>query len=235
MKTILLKLQNRNITWEQYKHAIPLLLYMIIYMLWWSLLEDKVTSGYRVIHMSIDDHIPFCEIFIVPYLMWFAYVSITVIILFFKDETKKDYYRCLAFLFTGMTLFLIISTIMPNGHQLRPTVMPRDNIFTRMISALWRTDTPTNLWPSIHVYNSLGAYFAIKKSQVFKNHALIRISSLLLTVSIILSTVLIKQHSMFDVLTAFALSTVMYVIVYGRPNASEKTTEHRQNAVLSMK
>ena len=229
MKTILLKLQNRNITWEQYKHAIPLLLYMIIYMLWLSLLEDKVTSGYQVIHMSIDDHIPFCEFFIVPYLMWFAYVSITVLILFFKDETKKDYYRCLTFLFTGMTLFLIISTLMPNGHQLRPAVMPRDNVFTRMISALWRTDTPTNLWPSIHVYNSLGAYFAIKKSRAFRNNTLIKLSALILTVSIILSTVLIKQHSMFDVLTAFALSTVMYVIVYGRPEAFEELFKHSHN------
>ena len=190
---------------------------MVVYLLWWSLLEDKVTSGYHVIHMNIDDHIPFCELFIIPYLMWFGYVSLTVICLFFKDGTKKDYYRCLAFLFTGMTLFLIISTLMPNGHQLRPTVMPRDNVFTRMISGLWRNDTPTNLWPSIHVYNSLGAYFAIKKSKCFEEHRVLRFFSLLLTVSIILSTMLIKQHSVFDVLTAFALAAVMYVIVYNRP------------------
>ena len=208
--------------WEQIKHIIPLLAYMIIYLAWWSILEGKVTSDFRVIHMKIDDSIPFIEWFIIPYLMWFGYVSLTVLLLYFKDEGKKDYYRCLCFLFTGMTLFLIISTIMPNGHQLRPTVMPRDNMFTRMIAALWRTDTPTNLWPSIHVYNSLGAHFAICKSKALEKHHLLHVLSFILALSIILSTVLIKQHSMFDVLTALALAFVMYVIVYGHP--SEETS-----------
>lgn len=214
---------------EQLKHAVPLLLYMLIYLLWWSHLEDKVTTQFQVIHMSIDDRIPFCELFIIPYLMWFGYVSVTVLFLFFLDDTKKDYYRCLCFLFTGMTLFLIISTVMPNGHQLRPTVMPRDNVFTRMIAALWRTDTPTNLWPSIHVYNSLGAHFAIMKSKAFEKYRLVHVFSLLLAVSIILSTVLIKQHSMFDVLTAFALAAVMYVIVYGRNSMQPQEKTFTEN------
>lgn len=206
----------RQKLWSQYKHLIPLLIYMLFYMTWWSHLEDTVTNDYRVIHMGIDDHIPFVEIFIIPYVAWFAYVSVTVLALFFRDETKKDYYRCLVFLFTGMTLFLMISTIMPNGHQLRPAVMPRDNVFTKMIAALWRSDTPTNLWPSIHVYNSLGAHFAIAKSKAFEHHGLLKKASLFLALSIILSTMFIKQHSFFDVLTAILLATVMYVIVYGR-------------------
>ena len=42
----------------------------------------------------------------------------------------------------------------------------------------------------------------------------IRFGSLILCVSIILSTVLIKQHSMFDVLTAFIMAAVMYAAVY---------------------
>ncbi|MBR6477379.1 MAG: serine/threonine protein phosphatase, partial [Lachnospiraceae bacterium] len=188
----------------------------LFYMTWWTHLEDAVTTGYRVIHMGIDDHIPFLEIFIIPYMAWFAYVSLTVLVLFFRDETKKDYYRCLAFLFTGMTLFLLISTLMPNGHQLRPTVMPRDNVFTHMIAALWRTDTPTNLWPSIHVYNSLGAHFAIANSKTFEHHKLLKAASLVLALSIILSTMFIKQHSFFDVLTALFLAVAMYVVVYKR-------------------
>ena len=207
---------KRQILWNQYKHLLPLLAYMLFYMAWWTHLEDTVTTNFRVIHMGIDDHIPFLEIFIIPYFAWFAYVSLTVLALFFRDETKKDYYRCLIFLCTGMTLFLLVSTFMPNGHQLRPVVMPRDNVFTRMIAALWRTDTPTNLWPSIHVYNSLGAHFAIAKSKAFENHKFLHAASLVLAMSIILSTMFIKQHSFFDVMTAVFLAVVMYVIVYKR-------------------
>ncbi|MCM1570004.1 MAG: serine/threonine protein phosphatase [Roseburia sp.] len=198
--------------YQRYKHGLPLLAYMILYLTWWGWLEKNVTAHYQIIHMAVDDYIPFWEVFVIPYFLWFAYVSVTVVFFFFKD--KIDYCRCLMFLFTGMTLFLIISTLWPNGHHLRMSVMPRDNIFTQWIAALWRTDTPTNLWPSIHVYNALGAHFAIAKSKAFERHKGIRIASLILCISIILSTMLIKQHSMFDVLTALGLAAIMYTLVY---------------------
>lgn len=198
--------------YERYKHAIPMLVYMAIYLIWFAYLEKKVTRPENLIHMSIDDTIPFCEVFVVPYLLWFAYVSVVVVYLLFKD--KQDYYRACTFLFTGMTIFLMISTLWPNGHHLRPYVMPRDNVFTTMVSALYSTDTPNNLWPSIHVFNSLGAHIAVVKNQDLRKKKSICIGSLILCVSIILSTVFIKQHSVFDVLTAFIMAAIMYIIVY---------------------
>ncbi|MCM1252942.1 MAG: serine/threonine protein phosphatase [Clostridium sp.] len=197
--------------WYQYKHAVPLIIYSIIYLTWFSHLELTVRH-YKVIHVALDDYIPFCEAFVVPYLLWFAYVAATVLFFFFKD--KDEYFKSCTFLFTGMTIFLLVSTVAPNGHHLRPFTMPRDNIFTQLVSFLYRTDTPTNLWPSIHVYNSLGCHFAIAKSKHFKHHKGVRIASLALCISIIMSTVLIKQHSMFDVMTAFIMAAVMYLIVY---------------------
>lgn len=198
--------------YNKYKHALPLILYGIIYMQWFAYLERTVTSNYRLIHFRPDDYIPFCEVFVIPYLLWFAYVAAVVIYFFFKD--KDDYFRACAFLFTGMTIFLIISTLWPNGHDLRPAVMPRDNLFTRLTAMLYRTDTPTNLWPSIHVYNSLGCHIAVMRSARLEHKKGIRIGSFVLCVSIVLSTMFIKQHSVFDVTTAFIMAAVMYVIVY---------------------
>lgn len=218
---------------ENYKHAVPLLLYLIGYLTWWTILEQKVTetTDFHIIHMAIDDHIPFCEFFVIPYFLWFAYVAVTVIYLFLFDTEKKDYYKCIAFLFTGMTLFLIISTIMPNGHELRPAVMPRNNLFTRMVANLWLTDTPTNIWPSIHVYNSLGVHFAILRSKIFEQKKWLHRLSFLLATSIILSTMLIKQHSMSDVLSAFLLAAVMYLFVYGREHLSAMLSALRQKTI----
>lgn len=195
----------------KYKHAVPLIIYFSIYMIWFNHLETTITH-YKVIHVALDDHIPFCEVFVIPYLLWFVYVAATIVFLFFKD--KDDYYKSCAFLFTGMTVFLLISTIAPNGHHLRPFVMPRNNIFTQLVSHLYSIDTPTNLWPSIHVYNSLGCHFAIMKSKNLEQHKGIRFGSLILCSSIIMSTVLIKQHSMFDVMTAFIMAAIMYLLVY---------------------
>ena len=198
--------------YQTYKHAIPLIIYGMIYLAWFSHLEQTVTKNCRLIHTFIDDYIPFCEIFVIPYFLWFVYVATTVVYFFFKD--KEDYYKTCIFLATGMTVFLIISTLFPNGHDLRLTELPRDNVFTRMVGFLWKTDTATNLWPSIHVYNSLGAHFAITKSSHFENKKGFRIGSLVLCVSIILSTMLIKQHSVFDVITGIIMAFVMYLIVY---------------------
>lgn len=195
----------------KYKHAIPAIIYGIIYLAWFGYLERNV-KHYKLIHVALDDYIPFCEVFIIPYLLWFAYVAVVILYFFFKD--KDDYFKCCAFLFTGMTIFLIVSTLWPNGQRLRPYLFPRDNIFTQLVNMIYYTDTPTNLWPSIHVYNSLGCHVAITKSRHFKQHKVIRYASLVLCISIIMSTMFIKQHSVFDVTTAFIMAAVMYVIVY---------------------
>lgn len=200
--------------YRQYGHAVPLLIYGIIYLSWFAWLERTNTKNYQIIHLELDDQIPFCEVFIIPYLLWFAYVSAVVIFLFFKDKT--DYFKACTFLFTGMTVFLIISTLFPNGHDLRLSTMPRDNVFTSMIAALWKTDTPTNLWPSIHVYNSIGAHLAVTHNETLRNKKPVRIGSCLLALSIILSTMFIKQHSVFDVLTGILMGACMYVLVYRR-------------------
>lgn len=198
--------------YQRYRHGIPAIIYLTIYMIWFTYLEKTVTKHYEVIHMKLDNYIPFCEVFIIPYLLWFAYVAVVVLYLFFKN--KYDFAKCCIFLFAGMTVFLLISTLWPNGHHLRPYVMPRDNIFTQMIEVLYKTDTATNIWPSIHVYNSIGAHLAIAHCKELKKNKVFTLSSLILCVSIILSTVMIKQHSVFDVITAFVLAAEMYVVVY---------------------
>ena len=199
----------------KYWHGVPLAVYAFIYLAWFKHLEETITSRYQVIHVSLDDAIPFCEVFVIPYFLWFAYVAVTVAYFFLKD--KDDYFKMFVFLSTGMTVFLLISTLFPNGHHLRPHIMPRDNIFTQMVAALYKTDTPTNLWPSIHVYNSLGCHIAIMKSGRIKNTkrgTVVRIVSFILCISIIMSTMFIKQHSVFDVTTAFIMAAIMYGIVY---------------------
>lgn len=197
--------------WENNKHF-TWLLYLVGYTVWFAYLEQTVTTHFHVIHMTIDDYIPFCEYFIVPYLLWFFYVAFGILFTGFTD--KKEYYRLCTFLFTGMTVFLLVSTLFPNGHLLRPATFENPNFFTDLCAALWRTDTSTNIFPSIHVYNSIGVHLAVLHGEKTKNHKVVRLLSGILMVSIILSTVFLKQHSMFDVITAFMLAFIMYVLVY---------------------
>ena len=126
---------------ETIKCTIFVLIYAVIYFVWFFHLENTNAVHYTEIHATLDDKIPFLEIFIIPYLGWFAYCAI-FFVMFLLMYDMEDFFKNAAFLFTGMTAFLIISSIWPNIQYLRPVVMPRDNVFTAMVSHLYMTDTP---------------------------------------------------------------------------------------------
>lgn len=195
-----------------------LLLYAAVYIPWFCYVEKKVSadSHFHIIHMTLDDYIPFCEFFVIPYYLWFVYMGLSIVYIAFHDGPSC--WKMGVFLITGMTVFLIISTVYPNGHQLRPDTFARDNFCVHLIQNLYTTDTPTNLFPSIHVYNSIGVHLALTHCDKLMSDPKwrwVKPVSLILMTSIILSTMFIKQHSVFDVLTAFALSAFMYSVCYG--------------------
>ena len=193
------------------KHAY-IFLYPIIYMIFFVLLEKNIEPRY-IIEFKPDNYIPFCEYFIIPYFLWFAYVAVTVAIFYFFLDIG-DFYRMTCYLFTGMTVFLIVSYIIPNGLELRPTSFPRDNIFTDMVKGLYATDTSTNVFPSIHVFNSICVHVAIAKNEVIKKKPFIVNSSFVLMTLIILSTMFLKQHSILDVISGIGLAIILYPIFY---------------------
>ncbi len=200
---------------RKYSHA-WVLLYAFIYVPWFAYLERHVTEDYHLIQSSLDRYIPFIEHFIVPYLLWFAFIAAVIIYFFFTD--KAGFYRLTIFLFTGMTIFLIICTFYPNGQHLRPETFARDNLFVDLVKMLYKTDTPTNVLPSIHVFNSLGAVIAVSHSTALKKHRSVQIGAYLLAALIILSTVFLKQHSVIDMIAAFCMAGILYPFVYaGQP------------------
>lgn len=212
----------------KYKHG-AILSYFFVYLAWFFYLERTVTTRFTPVYSRLDAIIPFNEYFVIPYFLWFAYIFITIAYFFFTS--KSDFYKCCAYLFIGMTICLIIYTVWPNGHYLRPRnleLLGRDNIFTDILSGLYKIDTATNVFPSIHVYNSVGAMIAINKSGKLHPIKWLQWSALILTILICLSTVFLKQHSVLDIFGALALNIIMYVIIYIPPWAKAlKSTEHR--------
>lgn len=223
------KLRFQNL-YEKYKHLL-LLLYFPVYMLWFSYLEKTVTTRFHVIHVALDDYIPFCEYFIIPYFLWFAYVAFGFI--YMALNNRSDFYKLCGFLYTGMTVFLIISTVYPNGHFLRPAYFTHHNLCTMLCEFLYSTDTATNLFPSIHVYNSIGIHLAISHNEKLRENKTLQLLSFVLMVSIILATMFLKQHSVFDVVTAFLLAYVMYLLIY-RKGFSFSTEPDKSRKKLSV-
>lgn len=193
--------------------AVPMVLYMLFYCAGFLVIENWNRLHYTVIHTVVDDMIPFCEWFIIPYLLWFLYVSGFTIYMLFTDE--KSYHEICTYLAIGMTVFLVVSAVFPNILFLRPQTMPRDNVLTRICGILYAADTPTNVTPSIHVYNSIAVMIAAVRTdaKLFRSW-FSKAAMAALGLSIILATMFLKQHSFSDVVIATGLALCCYILVY---------------------
>ena len=189
-----------------------ILLFGIFYLVTFFFIESRNVS-IHIIHTKFDDYIPFCEYFIIPYVLWYLYVAGTVLYLGLTDKSGKEYYRFIINMALGMIIFVIVSFLYPNGQDLRP-VFASDNIFKWLVNMLYTIDTPTNILPSLHVYASVACDIALCKNLQFKKHPSWRWVSHILTILIILSTIFLKQHSIIDIITALFFNLVLYLLVY---------------------
>ena len=206
---------------KKYRHGLIILAYAIVYMLFFEYLECRPVWGFHVIDTVFDDYIPFCEYFIVPYLLWFPYQILTVLYFIFRNKNKKEYYQLIFNMMMGMTVFLIVSYAYPNVLHLRPSEIPRENVFTDMVRWLYRTDTPTNVLPSIHVFNSLAVHMSLTNCEALRDHKGVRYGSLVLTLLIIMSTMFLKQHSVIDVCCGATLALFGYLFFYPQKAGEE--------------
>ena len=196
---------------SKYRHGLVIAVYSIIYILLFSYLEHRPVHSYHIVHTVFDDWIPFCEFFIVPYMLWFPYMILAVIYFIFFNKNKHEYYQLAFNLMMGMTVFLIVSYVYPNAQHIRPTEFPRDNIFTDIVKWLYSTDTPTNILPSIHVFNSLAMFYAICGNSELRKKKAVPAGAGILTLLIILSTMFLKQHSVVDVSLGVLMSVAVQV------------------------
>lgn len=194
------------------KHIWIIPVYGIFYMISFMLVE-KISTEVHLIHSFADDLIPFCEYFIIPYVLWFLVVLGSVMYFALGSPGKKEYYQYMATLGVGMTLFLVISFVYPNGQNLRPE-LTGEGPFIQAVQLLYQTDTPTNIFPSIHVFNAVACCVAFLNNKKCRRNKIFTAGNIILTVSIVLSTMFLKQHSVEDVITALILNVICYQIFY---------------------
>ena len=196
---------------KKYKHII-LVLYVPIYLICFFFLEHKVTTEFTALNSPIDDLIPFIPVFIIPYILWFFYIAVSAMYFFFVSQ--RDFVKLMSFLITGMTAYLAICYFFPNGlSDFRPAELDTSSPFYWLISWLYTTDTSTNVFPSIHVYNSIGVHIAINRSDQIR-HRFVKIGSLTLCILICLSTMFMKQHALIDVIGGCVMGQLVYHLVY---------------------
>ena len=182
-------------------------LYTIFYLSVFHHLEANVPLRSILVHCRLDDLIPFCKYAVIPYFAWFVWIPFTLFYLLWKAP-RADFWRLCLPLFAGMTIALAVYVILPNGLDLRPYRVYGSDIFARIVRQLYSTDTATNVCPSIHVFNSVTLMMAYYRSRIFEEprRRWMRPASAVLCLSIIASTVLLKQHSCIDVVMGILLA-----------------------------
>ncbi|RKD22264.1 phosphatidic acid phosphatase [Caminicella sporogenes] len=196
------KIKNNN-------HFLILSYYIIIFFLYKY--TEQITRPEYIMHSKIDDYIPFVKEMVVPYLFWYVYITIPLV--YFGFNSKKDFYKLSIFMFAGMTICFMIYLIFPNGQDLRPVIVSND-VFSRVIKNIYLLDTPTNSAPSMHVVDSIAVHISIINCEKLKTKKWITVTSFIIMVAIIASTVMIKQHSILDVMYGIGLSLILYLCIY---------------------
>ncbi len=204
------KLRHSNITSPQYRHLLLLggwIVYFTLYFLTENLIPAEVCTP---VHCWIDDVIPFCEYFIIPYVGWYGLIVFSLGYFLLYDVQQFKNLQIYIMITQGLAMVCYI--FFPTRQDLRPEAFVNDNIFTDIIALLYKSDTNTGVCPSLHVAYSLGiaSTWLKEKTAGWKMKTFIVVFVIL----VCLSTMFIKQHSAVDFFAALPVCLVAEIAVF---------------------
>ncbi len=194
----------------QYQHLLLWLTWLIYFALYFITENLIPVENCHPMHCFLDDIIPFCEWFLIPYTGWYLLVFCSL--LYFTLYDVESFKRLQVYIFITQLVAMTAYILYPSRQDLRPLVFERDNILTRIMGIIYAFDTNTGVCPSLHVGYSLGiASVWLKKkdaSPAWKAFIVI------LVILICLATAFVKQHSVVDILWALPLGLFAEILTF---------------------
>lgn len=196
----------------QYKHLL-FLLGWIGYFALYFLTENLIPyEKCYPVHCALDDIIPFCEYFVIPYVGWYFLIAGSLI--YFALYNPDNFKNMMKFIIVTQIVAMIIYIVFPNRQDLRPEVFVRDNIFTDIVRFLYAFDTSTNVCPSLHVAYSIGiASTWLKEKSASKASKIFVVTFCCL---VCISVAFVKQHSVVDIFVALPVCLLAEWVAFGR-------------------
>lgn len=161
-----------------------------------------------ILNNNIDEAIPFCVYGIIPYILWYLLLFIIPLMIYHKN--KRVFYK---YIF-GYLLLVLLADL---TYAVIPTIFIRDvtvdnSFLSSILNIIYTIDTPPlNCFPSLHCgVSMLFILYSFKlKNLKIQNKILISIISIL----IMISTVLIKQHSYLDIFSGIIYASISFCII----------------------
>lgn len=195
------KLRLQNLHTPQFRH-LYLLLGWVGYFILYYLTEQYIPlEKCHLIHVPLDDKIPFREEFVIFYVGW--YLLIILSLGYFLLYHIESFQALQTYIIVTQSLSMVIYILYPSYQNLRPEVFPRENFLTGIVAMLYGIDTPTGVCPSLHVAISLGIASTWLRNREVKPWVKAVITAFCLGVC--LSVAFVKQHSVVDILAAIPI------------------------------
>ncbi|MBQ2922148.1 MAG: phosphatidic acid phosphatase [Tyzzerella sp.] len=164
------------------------------------------------VHCWLDDVVPFCEYFVIPYVGW--YLLIVGSLIYFALYNPKNFENMSKFIIVTQVVAMVIYILFPTRQDLRPEMFPRENIFTGILGLIYRFDTNTGVCPSLHVAYSVGI-----ASTWLKEKSASKLCKTLITIFcffVCISVAFVKQHSVVDIFAAIPVCILAEWIAFGK-------------------
>ncbi|MCQ6557528.1 phosphatase PAP2 family protein [Paenibacillus mendelii] len=174
--------------------------------LFYTILNHGETNV-RSLVTGLDERIPFVPAFIIPYVIWYPFIITMLIVLFLKN--RRTYYRTLLTLCLGLITCYIIYYFYQTTVG-RPIITENGPLYG-LVKLIYATDRPYNCFPSIHVFTS---YLMLKGMSDCANWSrTARLGSTVISWTIIVSTLFVKQHVWLDIVGGIVVAEVLYAVV----------------------
>ena len=180
---------------DRIRSAWLLLWWPVCLGLYWFTEQWTPPQGFHLIHCALDDRIPFLEGFAVFYVGWYLLIALSLGYFLLRDLPVFRQLQVQIILIQLLATAIFI--IYPSCQELRPEIFPRENMLTDMMGLIYRLDTNTGVFPSLHAAISIAiadAWLRTKRARGW-----LKAGVMVFSLGVCLSVCFVKQHSVLDV------------------------------------
>lgn len=162
----------------------------------------------HVLTSYIDSKIPFIPYLVYFYIIWYLLLIIGPYLIYRYDKELLKKYDVLFFICSIICgiIFIIYPTTV-----LRPTIEV-NGASTFIVNLIYYFDSPAlNCFPSLHALNSLMWIIFIGGNK--KMPKIVRCIVTIISIGVIVSTLCIKQHIIYDLLGSIGVLIIGYIIL----------------------
>ena len=159
-------------------------------------------------------------------ILWYFYVPGCMLWACFR--AKEVFYRQVAALFSGAFVCAAVFVLYPTCVDFRPSAAG-PGLARALCRLIYANDAPVNVFPSLHCYEALVMHLATFRVPPLCARRRLRLASAALVALICLSTLLVKQHSVADLIAGCTLAVVMYLLT---DHIFDKRREHHDHTTI---